>query len=100
MLQDYYDNQIVTFLKFGWPISHDGRAYNSEKIKNWKGAIVNKEAVKAYLENELKFNSAVEPFKSNPFLQPIGISPLNTRDKKDSTEKELYWIFLFQKVLQ
>ena len=31
----------------------------------------------------------VWPFKSNPFLQPIGISPLNTRDKKDSTEKRI-----------
>ena len=46
-------------------------------------------AVKAYLQNELHFNSVVGPFKSNPFLQPIGISPLNTRDKKDSTEKRI-----------
>ena len=31
----------------------------------------------------------MEPFNSNPFLQPLGISPLNTRDKKDSTEKRI-----------
>ena len=29
------------------------------------------------------------PFKFNPFNQPIGISPLNTRDKKDSTKKRI-----------
>ena len=29
------------------------------------------------------------PFKVNPFNQPIGISPLNTRDKKDSSEKRI-----------
>ena len=76
-------------MKFGWPISHDGRAYNVQKLENWKGAIINKLVVKAYLQNELQFNSVVGPFKSNPFLQPVGISPLNTRDKKDSTEKRI-----------
>ena len=89
MLTNYHDKHIIKLLKFGWPISHDGRAYDSEKLENWKGAIVNKEAVKAYLENELKFKSVVGPFKSNLFLQPIGISPWNTRDKKDSTEKRI-----------
>ena len=89
MLHNYKDKEIIQFLKYGWPISHDGRRYNTEKIKNWKGVVINKTAVKAYLENELKYKSVVGPFKSNPFNQPIGISPLNTRDKKDSTEKRI-----------
>ena len=76
-------------LKYSWPISHEGRRYNTEKVKNWKGAIINKKAIKAYLDNEMKFNSVIGPFKVNPFNQPIGISPLNTRDKKDSLEKRI-----------
>ena len=59
MLENYHDKEIIKFLKYGWPISHDGRWYNTEKIKNWKGALINKQAVKAYLENELKFKSVI-----------------------------------------
>ena len=89
LLHNYKDKEIIQFLKYGWPISHDSRRYNTEKIKNWKGALINKTAVKAYLENELKYKSVVGPFKSNPFNQPIGILPLNMRDKKDSMEKRI-----------
>ena len=89
LLHNYKDKEIIQFLKYSWPISHDSRRYNTEKIKNWKGALINKTAVKAYLENELKYKSVVGPFKSNPFNQPISILPLNTRDKKDSTEKRI-----------
>ena len=42
-----------------------------------------------YLENKLKFNSVVGPFKVNPFNQPIGISSLNTIVKKDPSEKRI-----------
>ena len=89
LLHNYKDKEIIPFLKYGWPISHDGRRYNTEKIKNWKGTLINKTAIKAYLENELKYKSVVGPFKSNPFNQPTGILPLNMRDKKDSTEKRI-----------
>ena len=89
LLHNYRVKEIIQFLKYGWPISHDSRRYNTEKIKNWKGAMINKTAVKAYLENELRYKSVVGPFKSNPFNQPIGFSPLNTRNKKDSMEKRI-----------
>ena len=89
LLVGYKDLEALEFLKFGWPISHDGRKYNSEKVSNWKGTLVNKEQVKKYLQNELKFNSVIGPFTKNPFNQPAGISPLNTRDKKDSSEKRI-----------
>ena len=83
------DMEAVDFLEFGWPISHDGRKFNSQKVANWKGALINKLEVNKYLENELKFKSVIGPFKTNPFNQPAGISPLNTRDKKDSSEKRV-----------
>ena len=89
LLHDYHDKTIVQLLKFGCPVSHNGCKYNTSKIKNWQGGNVDKSAVKAYLQNELKYKSVVGPFKINPFDQPIGISPLNARDKKDSTEKRI-----------
>ena len=51
--------------------------------------MINKQVVKTYLENKIKFKSVVGPFKLNPFNQPIVILPLNTRDKKDSIEKRI-----------
>ena len=89
LLVDYHDKIVVEFLKYGWPVNHDGRKYNSKKIENWKGAITNKKQVQKYLENELKFKSVIGPFDSNPFCQEAGISPLNTRDKKDSEDKRV-----------
>ena len=38
---------------------------------------------------QLENGSVIGPFKNNPFCQEAGISPLNTRDKKDSTEKRI-----------
>ena len=89
MLSNYHNKEALEFLKYGWPISHDGRRYNTEKLKNWQGAVLNKSAVHTYLENEIKHRSVIGPFQNNPFIQEAGISPLNTRDKKDSVEKRI-----------
>ena len=43
----------------------------------------------ALLKTELLYKSVIGPFKTNPFVQKIGISPLNTCNKKDSTEKRI-----------
>ena len=89
LLGCYHDKEALDFLKYGWPISHDGRHYNTKKLENWRGAVLNKDSVRKYLENELKYRSVIGPFHSNPFNQEAGISPLNTRDKKDSVEKRI-----------
>ena len=89
LMGDYRDRKALEYLKYGWPISHDGRRYNTEKVNNWAGAILNKGDVQDYLKNELKYGSVIGPFQSNPFIQEAGISPLNTRDKKDSVEKRI-----------
>ena len=89
LLGKYSDIAIIQFLKFGWPINHDGRQYSNGICKNWKGANMHANQVNKYLESELQYKSVIGPFKSNPFIQDIRISPLNTRDKKDSTEKRI-----------
>ena len=89
LLVDYHDNVIVDYLQFGWPVSHDGRLFNTSPINNWKGAVINASEVSKYLKKELSFHSVVGPFDVNPFVAPAGVSPLNTRDKKDSDEKRI-----------
>ena len=89
LLDRYSDLAVIQFIKFGWPINHDGRQYSNGICDNWKGANVHLNQVKKYLDTELHYKSVIGPFKSNPFVQDIRISPLNTRDKKDSTEKRI-----------
>ena len=89
MLEEYHDKQIIQFLKFGWPISHDGRKYLDLHCDNWKGAKLNPVQVSKYLLNEIEFKSVIGPFHRNPFIQKAGILPLNTHDKKDSQEKRI-----------
>ena len=89
LLGEYSDRAIIQFLKFGWPINHDGRQYSNGVCDNWKGANMHTSQVNEYLKTELHYKSVIGPFKANPFVQDIGISPLNTRDKKDSTEKRI-----------
>ena len=85
MLSDYHDNNIVQFLRFGWPISHNGQAYSSQSCDNWKGVNVYPVEVRKYLDNELKHKSVIDHFKTNPFAHLAGIPPLNTCNKKDSS---------------
>ena len=82
LLSNYNDKEALEFLKYGWPISHDGRRYNTKKLKNWSGAVLNRHGVQSYLKKELENGSAIGPFKNNPFCQEAGIFPLNTRDKR------------------
>ena len=45
--------------------------------------------VKKYLKKELANNAVLGPFYLNPFAHKAYLSPLNTRDKKDSEEKRI-----------
>ena len=45
LLGCYHDKEALEFLRYGWPISHDGRCYNTEKLENWSGAVLNKNSV-------------------------------------------------------
>ena len=89
LLGNYPDKEIIQFLKFSWPINHDERQYSNGICENWKGANLHASQVNKYLRTELLYKSVIGPFKANPFVQKIGISPLNTQKKKDSTEKRI-----------
>ena len=50
LLLHYPDKEIIQFLKFGWPINHDGRQYSNGICKNWKGANLHTYQVNKYLK--------------------------------------------------
>ena len=89
LLHNYKDKEIVSFLKYGWPISHDGKTGCTNIPLNWLGALQNAVDVRKYFEKELVNNAVLGPFYLNPFAHRAYLSPLNTRDKKDSEEKRI-----------
>ena len=91
MLSDYHDKQVTMFLKYGWPINidRDRCHYSMSLPANHRGARENKAQVITYLHKEMSYKSIVGPFVNNPFMSEICVSPLNTRDKKDSQDKRV-----------
>ena len=45
LLEGYHDQELLTFVKYGWPISHDGKHGNHKRVANWGGSINHAEKV-------------------------------------------------------
>ena len=90
LLQAYEDNEIVEWLRYGWPT---GRLPTLEaparNFKNHKGATDHPEALKKYIQKEIGKQAVIGPFNKIPFKQQVGISPISTRPKKGSTERRV-----------
>ena len=90
LLEGYHDQEVVEWLKYGWPI---GRLPTLEDpqvtTKNHKGATDYPEALQKYIEKEHKHNAIMGPYNNIPFEGRIGISPLRTRAKKTSTDRRV-----------
>lgn len=84
-LKNYKDNEVVEYLKYGWPIGHDGRPTNTTIPKNQKGAQQNPEALRTYIEKEKSYGAVAGGYESLEFSK-AKISPLDTRKKRDSNE--------------
>ena len=76
-------------MKYGWPISHNGKTGWTNIPVNWPGAFQNASDVRKYFDKELANDAVLGPFQFNPFAYKAHLSPLNTQDKKDSEEKRI-----------
>ena len=78
---DYWDDQLVDLLEFGFPLGFD-RSLNLISVEdNHKSAKDYEEHVKHYLQEELDHGATLGPFKSKPIN--LHVSPIMTRDKPD-----------------
>ena len=88
-LDTYEDKEVIKFFRYGWPLNARETKEQEGLPDNQKGAKNNKEQVRRYLDKELKRGSIIGPFFKNPFGRKVRISPLDTRDKKDSTDQRI-----------
>ena len=84
-LKDYWDQQIVDLLHYGFPLDFDRRCLLVSTYDNHTSAINDIEHVRHYVEEELQYEAIIGPFDTVPC--PLHTSPLMTRAKQDSDRK-------------
>ncbi len=90
LLEGYYDkHEVILFLKFGWPLSFDGREFSTEIPENHGSCLAFEAQVQEYIDRELSCGALLGPFETSPFSAQACFSPLSTRPKRDSTERRV-----------
>ena len=76
LLVNYRDKQVVDYLNYGFPVSRDDN-YPDPSPANCN----------TYFEKEDRLGATIGPFCIPPFFNRIGVFPLSTRPKRDSSER-------------
>ena len=87
-LHDFKDKIVIQFLKYGFPLGHDGKTGSTLVPDNHVGATEFPVEMNRILKKELKVGSAIGPFEKSPFAN-ARFSPLNSVPKKDSDQRRL-----------
>lgn len=61
------DREVVSFLKFGWPLNREMDVPLTCSFYNHKGAMEFEDAVDTYLERELNHNALIGPLDTVPW---------------------------------
>ena len=81
-LQNYWDWQLVQYIKFGFPLDVKPDAQLSCDCSNHKSTTLFPSHVDTYLQEEKGFGAIFGPFNDKPFKN-LHCSPLITREKPD-----------------
>ena len=88
-LQDYHDENVVKFLRYGWPINYTADKLPESSASNHPSAISFLEHVDFYIATELEHGAIAGPFNHNPLPRPLICSPLQTVPKRGSTKRRV-----------
>ena len=99
-LQDYVDVSLVDFLEYGFPAGFDAQFPLSSTYTNHSSALSFPDHVQFYLDTECKEGAMLGPFTSPPFWPWLHISPLMTREKKNSTQRRVIVDLSWCKILE
>ena len=90
LLRKYEDKEVVEWLKYGWPTGRLPNIDDPERsYSNHKGGSEYPGDLEKYIKKELGKEAIMGPYKKIPFRSKVGISPLSTRAKKNSTERRV-----------
>ena len=89
LLIDYHDRDVVEWLKYGFSVSRDDGAPLKPADKNHAGALAYPQHIQSYLETEIKLGATMGPFRIPPFIHRIGVSPLSSREKRNTLKRRI-----------
>ena len=93
-LTGFYDQYLIEYLKYGFPLGHDRKHGSMQIPENRKGA--QDFDLLPLLQKEVETGAAIGPFVKSPFKLTY-LSPLNSVPKKEGDKRKLIWIYLTQK---
>ena len=90
LLKNYEDREVVEWLRYGWPTGRLPSLPNPGiTCKNHKGTTDHPEALRKYISKERTKEAIMGPYKKIPFQKRVGIAPLSTRPKRESSERRI-----------
>ena len=90
LLNNYEDKEVIEWLKYGWPISRPPNWPDPvPTFNNHASADNHPECLQAYVHKELERSAIAGPVSCIPFTERLGVSPLSTREKRDSPDRRI-----------
>ena len=96
-LVDYFDQQLLDFIEFGFPLDFDRARDLQSTLVNHASARMYPDHVDKYVQEEVDFQAVLGPLDHEPF--DIHISPFMTREKLDSNSRRTIMDLSFSKGL-
>ena len=84
-----HDQQLVEFVKYGFPMGYVGPVSDTSHIPNHQSAHQFPQQVGRFIEKELNFGGLVGPLAAPPFMQWSHVSPLMSRPKTNIEERRV-----------
>lgn len=97
MVKGSQHDKIVKYLKFGWPLGHDGVTIPPEAKQNHKGVKEFATETEIYLNSEKQQGRIFGPHKHKQFKGKNGISPLNSVPRKNDDKRRFILDLSFPK---
>ena len=90
LLVNYTEMDVIQWLRYGWPVSRPPNWPDPQPVmKNHKGATDFPDDMERYIRKELEKGAIAGPYDQVPFKSRVGISPLSTREKRESSERRV-----------
>lgn len=89
LLRDYNDSKLCNLLAFGFPINYVKDVLPRVPWTNHGSALQYASHVDRYISKEVTKGAMLGPFNSNPLATDLVLSPLQTVDKKGSTDRRV-----------
>ena len=87
-LSSYWDQQLLQFIQFGFPLGFNRTCELRHTDENHKSAVEFPNDIANYLKEELEHKAIYGPFKANP-IEGCHVSPFMTRHKPDSSNRRV-----------